>query len=151
MKNLVWMAMLLVGMTSLAQEKKGDGRTEKMERPEWTPEQKKQLRIKELTLALDLSPAQQAEMSKIIAEQQVKGEQYKAERKKWKESGKKPTSDEKFVMKNKMLDEKIAMKERLKKILNTEQLAKYEKMNHSKKNKMKRFSKTKRMKADKKG
>ena len=44
-----------------------------------------------------------------------------------KAAGKKPTADERFAMKSKMLDEKIAMKAEMKKILTAEQFDKWEK------------------------
>lgn len=151
MKKLAVMALLLVGMTSWAQEEKGNRKSEMAEKTNWTPEQKRQLRVKELTLKLDLSAAQQVEMSKIIAEQQTKREQFLAERKANKNESKKLTSEEKFVMKNKMLDEKIALKARLKKILSAEQLEKYEKMAFHKKSMMKKRMHDRKSKMGRKG
>ena len=43
-----------------------------------------------------------------------------------KEKGEKPTADERFAMKNEMLDNQIAMKARMKKILKPEQFTKWE-------------------------
>lgn len=131
MKKLIAVAVLLVGMTSFAQEKiSKENRKAEMEK--LTPEQREQLHLKELTLELDLTAAQQKEMAKIIAEQGTKREAMKAEMKAKGEGDKKLTADERFVMKNKMLDEKIAMKERVKKILTPEQVEKWEKMKKDK-------------------
>lgn len=144
MKKLIAVALLLVGITSFAQEKPiEDRKAQRAEMAKLTPEQRNQLRLKEATLELDLTASQQKEMAKIIAEQQTKRDAIIAESKAKKADSKKPTSDEIFVMKNKMLDEKIAMKEKMKKILTPEQLEKWEKMNHHKKSAIKKGMKRK--------
>jgi Spy/CpxP family protein refolding chaperone len=127
MKKLFIVALLVVGMTSFAQEKKARPERAKME--QMTPEQRNQLHLKKMTLELDLNASQQKEMSKIIAEQSAKREAKMAERKATKDSVKKQlTSDEIFAKKSKMLDEQIVMKERMKKILTPEQYKKWDDM-----------------------
>ena len=126
MKKLFIAALLVVGMTSFAQEKKARPERAKME--QMTPEQRNQLHLKKLTLELDLNASQQKEMSKVIAEQSAKREAKMAERKATKDSVKKLTSDEIFAKKSKMLDEQIVMKERVKKILTPEQYKKWDDM-----------------------
>nr|WP_315231880.1 hypothetical protein [uncultured Flavobacterium sp.] len=126
MKKLFIAALLVVGMTSFAQEKKARPERAKME--QMTPEQRNQLHLKKMTLELDLNVSQQKEMSKIIAEQSAKREAKMAERKATKDSVKKLTSDEIFAKKSKMLDEQIVMKERVKKILTPEQYKKWDDM-----------------------
>lgn len=126
MKKLFIAALLVVGMTSFAQERKG--RPERSEMEQLTPEQRNQLHLKKMTLELDLNASQQKEMSKIIAEQSAKKEARMAERKANKDSVKKLTSDELFAKKSKMLDEQIVMKERMKKILTPEQYKKWDEM-----------------------
>jgi len=113
MKKLIIVALLIVGMTSFAQESKQKPQRTQME--QLNPEQRNQLRLKRLTLDLDLNASQQKEISKIIAEQSAKKEASMAERKAIKDTGKKLTPDERFAKQNKMLDEKIAMKARMKK------------------------------------
>ncbi|WP_157485871.1 hypothetical protein [Flavobacterium soli] len=130
MKKMIAVALLLVGMTGFAQEKISmeDKKSKRVAMEQMTPEQKNQLHLKKLTLELDLSASQQKEMATIIAEQQTKREAQKAQFIAQKKADKKLTSDEIFVMKNKKLDEQIAMKERVKKILSPEQFEKWEKM-----------------------
>ena len=70
MKKLFIVALLAVGMTSFAQEKRTRPESAKME--QMTPEQRNQLHLKKMTLELDLNASQQKEMSKIIAEQSTK-------------------------------------------------------------------------------
>ena len=128
MKKLIIAALLMTGMASFAQEQKPEAKKERME--QLTPEQRNELRLKKMTLELGLNATQQKEMAGIIAEQTAKREAMKADRKKRIESGKKPTADERFAMQSKQLDDQIAMKARVKKILTPEQFEKWEKAKH---------------------
>lgn len=128
MKKLIVVALLVVGMTGFAQDKKEMGRHHRAEMEKFTPEQRNQLMLKKMTLELDLNASQQKEMSKIIAEKTTKREARMKEIKANKDADTKPTSDEMFARKNKMLDEQIAMKERMKKILSPEQFKKWDEM-----------------------
>lgn len=135
MKKMFVVAIMMIGLSSFAQEKSiKENMPQRSERgdvpqmPKFTPEQRKQLELKKLTLALDLNTSQQKEMEKIIAEQSTKREAKMAERKASKESKKELTSDERFTLENQRLDEQIAVKARVKKILNAEQFDKWEKM-----------------------
>lgn len=137
MKKLIVAALLIVGMTTFAQEKpQRPERGGRAGMEKFTPEQRNQLRIKKLTLELDLTSSQQKEMGKILAEADSKREAARAERKTRKDSTQRPTVDERFAMANKMLDEKIAFKEKVKKVLNPEQMDKWEKMQQHKKSAM---------------
>lgn len=133
MKNLIIIALLMTGMASFAQEKPMATR-EKMEK--LTPEQRNELRLKKMTLDLGLNASQQKDMAKIISEQSAKMEAAKAERKSKAEKNQKLTADERFALQSKMLDEKIATKEKVKKILTPEQFEKWEKMSGRKHAKM---------------
>ena len=127
MKKLFIAALLVVGMTSFAQERKA--RPERAQMEQMTPEQRNQLQLKKMTLELDLNASQQKEMSKVIAEQSTKREARIAERKANKDSAKKQlTADERFAKKSQMLDEKIVMKEKMKKILSADQYKKWDDM-----------------------
>ena len=127
MKKLFIVALLVVGMTSFAQERKAT--TERAQMEQMTLEQRNQLHLKKMTLELDLNASQQKEMSKVIAEQSAKREAKMAERKATKDVAKKQlTADERFAKKNQMLDEQIVMKERMKKILSADQYKKWEDM-----------------------
>lgn len=123
MKNLFIAALLLVGLSSFAQDRKERPSREQMEK--FTPEQRNQLMVKKMTLDLDLNSKQQEQVAQIIKEQSAKREAMKANQKANQE---KPSSDEHFAMKNKMLDEQIAMKAKMKSILSAEQFAKWETM-----------------------
>ncbi|MCG9791257.1 hypothetical protein [Flavobacterium algicola] len=127
MKKMITTALIAVmSLTCLAQakhEKQGKRDGHPMEK--FTTEQRNQLMLKKMTLELDLTSSQQKEMSKMIAEESVKMEAHRAERKIKKE---KLTSDQMFEMKIKMLDEQIAKKAKMKKILSSEQYVQWNKL-----------------------
>lgn len=123
MKKLIVLALLLVGTTIIAQERIRKHQVNEME--QFTPQQKSQLMLKKMTLELDLNDEQQKEMSSIISDKIAKMESYKAEMKVMKEKGVRPTKEERFAMQMKMLDEQIATKKRMEKILNAKQFDKW--------------------------
>ena len=125
MKKLIFTLALITSFSfaGIAQEK-GAGKREATEK--LTPEQRNALQLKEMTLNLDLTASQQKEIAPIIAEQNTKLEAKKSEMKSRKESKKPLTADEKFEMKNKSLDSQIETKAKMKKILNTGQMEKWE-------------------------
>lgn len=126
MKRLIITALLVVGLTSFAQNRKEMGnRPGRAEMEKLSPEQRNQLMLKKMTLELDLNAKQQEQVGQIIAEQSLKRESMRAERMAKKESERRPTADERFALKNKMLDEQIAMKDKMKKILSPEQFEKW--------------------------
>ena len=146
MKKLIVIALLMTGMASFAQEKQPLVKKEKAE--QLTPEQRNELRLKKMTLDLGLNASQQKEMGKLIAEQSTKFEAAKAERKAKKDSGTKPTADERFKMKSKMLDEQIAMNDKVKKILTPEQFTKWEAQKENRKHQMAQRHKKHKMKPE---
>src|SRR5262245_38009821 len=117
MKNIIIAVVMMVSLTTFAQDKKMQGEG-------FTPEQKAELHVKKMTLALDLNDRQQKEMKKLLTEQSKKREEAKAKRLAMKDSDKKPTNDELFAMKSKMLDDQIAFKSEMKKILSDKQMEK---------------------------
>lgn len=137
MKNVVMAVLMLVGVSGFAQEKE---RVEKRNRDlvELTPEQRNELRLKEMTLKLDLTASQQKEVAKIISEQQAKRTAAREEMKANRDKDAKPSADEVYARQNKMLDEQIAMKEKMKKVLSDSQFEKWEKMNEHKKERFKK-------------
>lgn len=108
----------------------------KMEKSPLSTEQRNQLRLKRMILELDLSASQQKEMAAVIADQSAKKEAKMAEFKKQKEIKKELTADEKFALKNQILDEQIAHKAKMKKILNEKQFEKWEANSEKRQHKM---------------
>ena len=126
MKKLIIAALLVVGLTAFAQNRKEMGdRPEKSKMEKFSPEQRTQLMVKKLTLDLDLNAKQQEEVKQIIAEQGERREAMRAERMAKKGDEKRPTADEQFAMKNQMLDDQIVMKNKMKTILTPEQFEKW--------------------------
>lgn len=113
----------MAGMTILAQPRNNKHQGNAME--QFTPEQRSELQVKKLTLELDLNESQQKDMKAFIADKNTKMEAHRTAMKAMKEKGTKPTSDERFAMKSKMLDEQIATKKRMQKILNEKQFEKW--------------------------
>ncbi|MEO8516299.1 MAG: hypothetical protein ABI426_06125 [Flavobacterium sp.] len=135
MKKMALALALVLGFSTLtfAQEKKQAVKenTEKL-----TIEQRNQLRLKKMTLDLDLNASQQKEVAAVIADQSSKREAKMAEMKEKKATQKKPTADEKFAMENKRLDNQIEMKAKMKKILNDKQMEKWENSHQKRRNHM---------------
>jgi periplasmic protein CpxP/Spy len=139
MRTWILAVMMMTGLAMNAQH--GDRRHEgkkhdKGQKEHFTPEQRAELRTKEMTLALDLTDKQQAEIKAFFTERNKEMEKAVAERKANRDAGKKPTNDERFAMKNKMLDERIATKAFMKKTLDARQLAKLEEMKNDKREKI---------------
>ena len=137
MKKLIIATLLVIGISTYAQDKKGtEKRMNKPEMEKFSPEQQNQLKLKKMTLELDLNAKQQEEIGQIITEQSKKREIMMKHHKEMKMENKKPSTEERFAMKTKMLDEQIAMKAKMKKILSPEQFEKWNKMkgNHHDKN-----------------
>jgi hypothetical protein len=127
MKKLFVVALLFVGLTNFAQEKKGRAeRGERAEMEQLTPEQRNVLQLKKMTLDLNLTASQQKQLEPIIAEETSKREAKKTEMKARKETKKALTANEKFELKNKNLDEQIELKAKMRKILTDDQMKKWE-------------------------
>lgn len=117
---------MALSVSGFAQDKKiAKEGTEKEKMERFTPEQQNELMLKKMTLELDLSSKQQSEMKSMIAERTAKRQ---AMMKSHKENMTKPTKEERFAMKSKMLDEQIATKAKMKSMLSPEQFVKWEKM-----------------------
>jgi hypothetical protein len=132
MKKVILIAIALVAIQVSAQEKnqrpnqERGVRMEKMQ--DLSPEEMATLQTKKMTLHLDLNESQQREIQKLnlenATERKARMEAHKAKR----ESGsmEKPSKEERLKMMNEMLDHKIAMKAKMKEILNADQYAKWE-------------------------
>ena len=124
MKKIVSILVLVFAFTLTTQAQK----KRKQQRPQLTTEQQVDLAIKQMTLNLDLTAAQQRQIRPLIASKIADRKAAREKRKALKDAKKKPTSDELYAMKSKALDKKIEMKKKMKNILNKEQFEKFEKM-----------------------
>lgn len=147
MKKLIFTLALItsISFAGIAQEKELEKReaTEKL-----SSEQRNALHLKEMTLNLDLTSSQQKEIAPIIAEQTTKMEARRKEMKAQKETKKSLTANEKFEIKNKSLDSQIEMKTKMKKILNANQMEKWEANNGKRKAQMHKMMKEHKNKAE---
>ncbi len=130
--------ILLTGMTFFTYAQKSNGKM--MSDMNYTPQQMAELQTKRLTLALDLTPAQQSKMmvvtQRMAAERSAKIEKRKAMR----SSGKTLTPEERYKMQNEMLDIQIKNQAEIKKILNKDQYEQWKTMKNNKAMKMKNYA-----------
>ena len=125
MKKLIVTIVLVISSLSFAQEKS-----------KLSPEQQTELQVKKMTLDLDLDAKQQKELRTILLENNKKREAKKMALKEKMAKGQKPTSDERFEMKSKMLDDQIELKAKMKKILTPDQMKKWEAKQEERKEKV---------------
>jgi periplasmic protein CpxP/Spy len=132
MKKLIVIAIALISIQGIAQQEKkqrpnNQERSQRMN--DLTPEEMANLQTKKMTLHLDLNEKQQKDIYKLNLENATKRKEMMATFKAKKQSGQmeKPSKEQRLAMANAKLDHQIAMKAKMKSILNADQLAKWEK------------------------
>jgi hypothetical protein len=126
MKKVLIAMFTIASLSAMAQE--GPERGPRDEGDRLTPEQMATLQTKKMTLALDLSTAQQKQIQEFHLEN-AKLRKEKMDSMKQKRMDQ--SSEERFAQKTERLDHMIAQKEKLKQILNEDQFNKWEKeMSH---------------------
>lgn len=126
MKKLVIIALSLCTFIGLAQEGKKEAMTERLtKRKEQSPENRAEIETKQLALKLDLSKNQQSVVRKALLDHHTEGN---AKMLKNKEAIKSMSEEERHKFKLEFLDAQIALKEKMKGILNAEQYTKYSQM-----------------------
>lgn len=132
MKRLLVIAIALISIQGIAQEERKE-RPNKQERAQkmndLTPEEAATLQTKKMVLHLDLNEKQQKDIYQLNVENASQRKAMMETRKANKESGsmEKPSKEERLKMMNAKLDHQIAMKAKMKTILNAEQYSKWEK------------------------
>lgn len=130
--------ILLISFSINAQQKQQKHR----KGSDLTTEQMATLKVKQMTLDLDLNTSQQKEVFELIKKSAEERKNAMAERKENKQSGVELTSDQKFAIQNSRLDKMIAHKAAMKNILSKEQYEKWEKkMKHQKRSGKKNMAK----------
>lgn len=133
MKKIIVIAIAFIGLQGIAQGQKKQGNKNGNNHREMmmnlSAEEIATLQTKKMTLFLDLNETQQAQIKSINLENATKRKTMMAERKAKKESEttNKPNPEKYYARANAKLDHKIAMKAKMKNILNTEQYARWEK------------------------
>ncbi len=133
MKKLVLIAIAFIAIQATSQnanQRPNKERGNRMERfSDMTPEEMATLQTKKMTLHLDLNESQQRAIQKLnlqnATERKARMEARKAKR--GNGNMQKPSKEERLKMMNKVLDHKIAMKAKMKDILNADQYTKWEK------------------------
>lgn len=132
MKKLILIALAFIGLQATAQQKpdKFNKRERAHKMMSLSAEEIATLQTKKMTLHLDLNQAQQSQIHQINLDNATKRKTMMEARKAKKENGdtQKPTKEERLKMVNAKLDHQIAMKAKMKDILNEEQYAKWEKI-----------------------
>ena len=132
MKPFILVAFIFIGMMSFAQPSKiGHDMSPPMDKmANMSAENIATLMSKKMTLQLDLSENQQAEIYELILETTVKKRAQRANRPEGK-----PSKEQHFEMQNKMLDDKIAFNKSIKAILNDAQYTLWKQQTQKKKKK----------------
>lgn len=123
MKNITSILILVFLFTFTIQAQKKRGYKQQL-----TINQQTSLKVKQMTLVLDLSDKQQQQVTPLlrgaIAFRQAAMEKRKVVRK----HKRRPSSDEIYAIKSQLLDNKISMKRSMKDILNETQFKTFKKM-----------------------
>jgi hypothetical protein len=148
MKKIVSILVLVfaVTFTTQAQKKRGEKGSK------LTVEQHTTLAVKKMTLALDLSDKQQKQIKPLLMAKMTERKASMEKKKEARGNKERPTADEMYAKQIARLDNQIAMKNKMKNILNKEQFEKFEKMQKGrKKMAMKSEKGSKKNKGDKRG
>ncbi|TGV01369.1 hypothetical protein [Flavivirga rizhaonensis] len=129
MRKLIVIAIALISIQAIAQTERRDRPERAQKMSNLSAEEMATLRTKKMTLFLDLNESQQKEIHKINLENATLHKTMMEERKTRKSNGtaQRPTKEERLKLENAKLDRKIAMKAKMKKILDKEQYARWEK------------------------
>ncbi|MDF0717985.1 hypothetical protein PY092_17610 [Muricauda sp. 334s03] len=129
---VVLVMLISIGMTAQRQD---DQRMRKGPKMDMTAEEMATLQTKRMTLALDLTEAQQDKVYDIQLENAKFRKEKWDEIKALKDSGewKKPTSEERYEMENARLDRQIAMQEKMRNVLDENQYETWKKFSYRKK------------------
>ena len=123
MKNIasILTLMFLFTFTIQAQKKRDY-------KQQLTINQQTSLKVKQMTLALDLSDKQQQQLTPLLRAEITFRQAAIEKRKEARKQKKRPSSDEIYAIKSQELDNKISMKRNMKNILNATQFETFKKM-----------------------
>ncbi|NND15366.1 MAG: hypothetical protein HKN89_03475 [Eudoraea sp.] len=143
MKTIMMALFVLFGLTVWSQDGHRGHRHDKKDK--LTAEQRSVLQSKKLTLALDLSEAQQEQMQELLLKKEQDRDTKMAERKEARQErdSTKLSQEQRFAKNNERLDAQIAHKQEIKEILTEEQYEKWEKLAHHKKRRSKQHKRGK--------
>ena len=131
MKKLCIIAIAFITLQATAQDQKPALTKSKVERvkSDMTPEEIAQIQTKKMTLELDLNESQQKQVNALLLEEARNRAEKKEAYNKIKDNAEAKaalTKEDRVKMMNERLDNQIAMKAKMKNILNADQYAKWE-------------------------
>uniref|UniRef100_UPI00404ADD5F DUF4890 domain-containing protein n=1 Tax=Gelidibacter sp. TaxID=2018083 RepID=UPI00404ADD5F len=131
MKKLCIIAIAFITLQATAQDQKPALTKSKVERvkSDMTPEEIAQIQTKKMTLELDLNESQQKQVNALLLEEARNRAEKKEAYSKIKDNAEAKaalTKEDRVKMMNEHLDNQIAMKAKMKNILNADQYAKWE-------------------------
>ena len=123
MKNIasILVFIFVFAFTIQAQKKRGY-------KQQLTIKQQTSLKVKQMTLVLDLSDKQQQQVTPLLRAAIALRQAAMKKRKEARKQKKRPSSDEIYAIKSQVLDNKISMKRNMKNILNATQFETFKKM-----------------------
>jgi hypothetical protein len=125
MKNILLpLVFMLAIVTAQAQIKTDRSENRRELAANLNPEDVASIQAKRMTLALDLSDNQEKEIAELLTARRTNRKENEVTR----EDFKAMSAEQKLAMKEKQMDERIAIKRAFKKILNDEQYTEFEKM-----------------------
>ncbi len=135
MKKLIIASLLIIGITSFAQESKE--KTNRTTSEKRSPEQRNEKHLEKLTKELSLNTTQKEQLAHVLAEQNTRKEAFKQKREANKANGLKPTTEEIEATKKQMQDNRTATENKIKSILSAEQFEKWNTNKEKSKEKLK--------------
>ncbi|MDB4205166.1 hypothetical protein N9764_06390 [Polaribacter sp.] len=123
MKNIASILVLIFVFTFTIQAQKKRGYKQQL-----TINQQTSLKVKQMTLVLDLSNKQQQQVTPLLRAEIAFRQAAMEKRKEARVEKRRPTSDEIYLIKSQLLDNKITMKRSMKDILNTTQFKTFQKI-----------------------
>jgi hypothetical protein len=123
MKNIASILVLIFVFTFTIQAQKKRGYKQQL-----TINQQTSLKVKQMTLVLDLSDKQQQQVTPLLRAEIAFRQAAMEKRKEARVEKRRPTSDEIYLIKSQLLDNKITMKRSMKDILNTTQFKTFQKI-----------------------
>jgi len=122
MKTYFLMLLVFFSTLSFGQRPRMEARNQMNQEQQMTPEQRAQLQLKRMTLSLNLTDKQQKQIYPLLLQNIEKRNKKMAEIRVKRDKGEKLTADERFELQNDRLDNQIAMRKDLEKILTPEQM-----------------------------
>ena len=123
MKNIASILVFIFVFTFTIQAQKKRGYKQQL-----TINQQTSLKVKQMTLVLDLSDKQQQQVTPLLKGAIAFRQTAMEERKEARKHKRRPSSDEIYAIKSQLLDNKISMKRSMKDILNETQFKTFKKM-----------------------